>query len=344
MHSFEQIIRNKGIPLDDAQQNRSCEHGELPSGAKSWFERRQGQRADGGDHFAIEELRALAADRKSWGEFWEMPRHLESCPVCLDLFEALLDDDKAVDQDVLERMRKLHPLRIRFLPRLRFSLPMLAKTAAAVAVLAFAVLLAHEFIAAPSVRIIDGSLRLVDGQEVSAGSVAPIGSELRVLRPTTTVFSDGSKVTASKDSRMALLTSLLRDKVVQLSEGRVVCVVSKQKAGRGFKVVTPAGEIVVVGTKFSVDSRSNRGEGTAQQRQSQDEGGGKRGKELLFYHPLQVGVRGDDATDAPRDSVVTVTVDEGVVLVRNRSGKESRVTAGQTAVLRSGMSVIDVFQ
>ncbi len=319
-----------------------AEHGELPPVAHAWFDRRHGRLADAADHYTLEQLRALAAERKSWGEFWEMPRHLSSCPACLDLFEASLDGNEAVDAAVLERMRKLHPLRIRFLPRIRFSSTMLAKTAAAVAVLALAVWLASDLLSGPSVRIIDGSLQLVDGQEVSVGATAPSGSELTVLRPSTAVFSDGSKVAAAKDSHLALLTSMFRDRIVQLSEGSIVCEVSKQKAGRSFKVVTPAGEIVVVGTKFSVESRSPREEGVGSTQRSHKTDAGKQGKELRFFHPLQVGVRGG-VTDGLRDSVVTVKVDEGVVLVRNRSGKEHRLTAGQTAVLRSGMSVIDVF-
>ena len=116
------------------------------------------------------------------------------------------------------------------------------------------------------------------------------------------------------------------------------CEVSRQKPGRGFKVVTPAGEISVVGTKFSVESRLERqpGADALEKRAGPD-------KNLKFHHPLDVGVRGDTAL-GNYSSTATVKVDEGAVIVRNRYGIENRLSPGQTAVLRSKSNVIDVFQ
>ena len=171
-----------------------------------------------------------------------------------------------------------------------------------------------------------------DGRQMSSGSILPDESELTATQPTSAVFTDGSSIFISKDTLISLLPTRFSNKVIQLSEGKILCEITKQKTNSNFKVLTPAGEIIVVGTKFSVDSRSSR---------NQDSGSGK---ELKFIHPLQVGVREDGSSGNVQDSMVTVKVEEGVVMVKNRYGSQSRLTAGQTAVLRSGISVIDVVE
>ncbi|OGV58756.1 MAG: hypothetical protein A2X45_20750 [Lentisphaerae bacterium GWF2_50_93] len=310
-------------------------HEELSSSesadAKKWFEKNKDLLAARESHFSLSELHELAAARKSWGEFWEMPRHLASCPVCLDCFETLLKEDTKVDEAVLEQMRKIHPLRSFNLAVLKLGQYRLAKIAAAVAILAVAGWFAISLFSGPGVRILEGNLLMSDGRQMSSGSTVPHESELTATQPTTAVFNDGSKILISKESMISLLPSGFSNKTVQLSVGNIVCEISKQRSGRNFKVLTPAGEITVVGTRFSVDSRTSRNSGPSSE-------------ELKFMHPLQVGVK-DGGTHADNfDSVVTVKVDEGAVIVKNRHGSQNQLTAGQTAVLRSGISVIDVFE
>ena len=279
-------------------------------------------------HCSMPELRNMVLSRKSWGEFWEMPKHLSTCSACLDSFEVLLKGEDQVEESVLERMRKLHPPKPLFISMLKFEPLKFMKMAAAIAIIIFGGWLAFEFFSPPSIKIIEGSLRLDDGRQMSSGSVMPDGSELTATQSSAAVFEDGSKFSIAKDSKFFLPSTRFHNKVVQLSDGNIVCEVSKQKDGRSFKVQTPAGEIIVVGTKFSVESRMSRNSE-------------KKDRELHFLHPTQVGVRDGGYSD---NSVVTVKVQEGVVLVKNRHGVQNRLIAGQTAVLRSGISVIDVFE
>ncbi|HBC88118.1 MAG TPA: hypothetical protein DCZ94_14300 [Lentisphaeria bacterium] len=298
--------------------------------AKKWFEKHKDLLAARESHFSILELHELAEARKSWGEFWEMPKHLASCPVCLDCFETLLKGDTKVDEAVLVEMRKIHPLRMFSLTLRKFEPFKLAKLAAAVAIFAVAGWYAISYFSVPSVKILDGTLLMSDGRQMSSGSTVPDESELTAAQPTNAVFNDGSKILISKDSMISLLPSHFSNKTIQLSDGNIVCEITRQKSGRSFKVLTPAGEITVVGTKFSVDSRSSRNSDSSS-------------KELKFIHPTQLGVK-DDANPANNiDCVVTVKVEEGVVMVKNRHGSQNELMAGQTAVLRRGISVIDVF-
>ncbi len=300
--------------------------------AKNWFEKNRNLLAARESHYSLPELRELSVARKSWGEFWEMPEHLASCPVCLDCFEALLKEDAKVDEALLEQMRKLHPLRRFNLTILKLEPYRLMKVAAAIAILAIAGWYSIGYFSSTSVKILDGSLLMSDGRQMSSGSTLPDESELTAAQPTSAVFADGSSIFISKDSLISLLPTRFSNKSIQLSEGKILCEISKQKANSNFKVLTPAGEIIVVGTKFSVDSRSSRNQDSGSQ------------KELKFIHPLQVGVREDGNLGNVQDSVVTVNVEEGVVIVKNRYGSQSRLSGGQTAVLRSGISVIDVFE
>ena len=297
----------------------------------------------GEPHYSLQELKELASSRKSWGEFWEMPAHLLSCPQCLDLFEVLMMEDPAADEAILERMRNLHPLRKVFLPCLKFRPFSLLKVAAAVAIIAATSWFAFEYSSAPSVRILDGEILLSGGKTMASGSVLPDKSSLMAAEPTSAVFNDGSLLQISKNSLVSFQPTRFQDNTVQLSDGHIYCEISKQKSGRSFRVVTPAGEIVVVGTKFSVESRSSRQPDAEIQRKDQASDS-VNGKNLKFLHPLDVGVRDQSGSESPSESIVTVKVDEGAVIVKNRYGSENRLAPGQTAVLRSGISMIDVFQ
>jgi hypothetical protein len=228
-------------------------------------------------------------------------------------------------------MRKIHPLRRFTLAVLKFEPFTLMKVAAAIAILTIAGWFAVGYFSSPSVKILDGTLLMSDGRQMSSGSTIPDESELTAAQETSAIFKDGSRILISKDSLISLLPTRFSNKAVQLSEGNIACEVSRQKSGRSFKVLTPAGEITVLGTKFSVDSRSSRNSDSSSR------------QELKFIHPLQVGVKDDGNSANDFDSVVTVKVAEGVVMVKNRHGSQNRLTAGQTAVLRSGISVIDVF-
>ncbi len=295
-------------------------------------------------HYSLDELRKMALERKGWGEFWEMPRHLSSCEPCLEFFECIFKGEEQVDGSVISRLDALHKPRKTLLSRMfqRPSRPV--KFAAAAAVLLVAGLAALLFYIVPEAMIADGSLVLPDGTSLSSGSKAPARTLLTAKETSRAVFGDGTEIVIHRDSLMAFISGGLKGRILQLSNGTIVCDVAKQRAGRVFKVLTPAGEITVVGTKFSVESRS----GAAVRRKHDETAGtGADGKKdsgaIRFLHPLQIGVRGDGDSAAASDSVATVKVEEGSVLLRNRLGGQATISKGQTGVMRTAMNVIDVF-
>lgn len=294
-------------------------------------------------HYSLQELQEFASSRKSWGEFWEMPSHLLSCPQCLDYFEVLMGEEVKVDEAVIERMRNMHPPRRIFSLSFKFNPFNLLKVAAAIAIIATAGWFAFEYSSAPSVKILEGKILLSGGKIIGANSVLPENSELMAAESSSALFKDGSRLQISKNSSVSLQPSRFSDNMVQLSNGHIYCEISKQKSGRNFRVVTPAGEIVVVGTKFSVESRISRQSTSDTQKKGQTSDSGTS-KILKFIHPLDVGVQEQAGSESSRESIVTVKVEEGSVIVKNRYGSENRLAPGQTAVLRSGISMIDVFK
>jgi len=94
--------------------------------------------------------------------------------------------------------------------------------------------------------------------------------------------------------------------------------VAKQKAGQQFVVRTALGDVVVVGTRFSVTCRP---------------------EDVVVYESAP----GATATQTRKDVVqaMRVTVFEGVVRVK-RAGEQANVTANHTAVIRGNEPGIDV--
>ena len=282
--------------------------------------------ASASEHYSLRELKEIAAQKNLWGEYWEFPEHLGACPVCLDFFETLQTNGEEADEQVLRRMRKIGRQRL-----LRFT-PWLLKAAAVFVVGSLATWLLIQQISNPTVKVVEGAFELADGSMRENGSVAPNGSELNSTRETSALFSDGSKLLAAKDTQLSFTCERFGGNLVQMLAGSITCEVSKQKRGRSFRVLTPAGEITVVGTKFSVKSNFNGNESGQRK-----EGG------LSFLHPSELGVKKDWLAEARSGNVVTVRVEEGAVRVKNRHGCEVLLKPGQTGVLRSELSVIDIF-
>lgn len=316
----------------------------VPPEIGAWAAANRGRVKAGGRHYNLAELKLLVAQRETWGEYWDMPEHLAACPVCLALFEGLLSGVPQADPEALARMSQLDASGIRRWFRLVPALPKLARLAAVFAVLVSGAWYLVTALTPPAVSMVAGSVQLENGQEIAGGGTLPGGgATLQVTQSVTARFADGSEVVLERDSRFALETSRYHGQKVQLAEGKLFCQVAKQKEGRSFQVLTPVGEVTVVGTQFVV--ASHKAPDVAPVATPAGKGTGKTEKPgLRFLHPLLVGVH-DDALlkSAERPSVVTVEVKEGVVLVRNRYGYQTRLSAGQTAVLRDNLRVIDVY-
>lgn len=312
----------------------------VPPEVQSWLDSQHGKLKAKGPHLTLAELKVLVAQRQAWGEYWDVPEHVSGCPVCLALFESLLQGVTEPEAETLDAMFKLDKKSSHRWFRLVPALPKLARVAAVFAVLAAGSWYLVTCFSPPAVAMVSGALQLENGKEIVGGGTIPGGATLQVKQSATAQFADGSQVLIDRDSRFALATSRFHGENVQLAEGKVTCQVSKQKEGRTFKVMTPVGEVTVVGTQFTVASQKVTD--TVAPAKSAAKATGKSG--LHFLHPLLVGVRDEGLlSSAAKNNMVTVQVKEGVVLVRNRYGQQTRLAAGQTAVLRDNLRIIDVY-
>ena len=297
-------------------------------------------------HLSLTDLQAAVEARQSWGEYWEMPPHLAECGDCLEAFQILLDGAPAADPASLARFERLHSdtraqRRFRLLPSPAMS-RLLTRIAACVAAAVTVIWLLVVFTAPPSVKVQTGTLVLNDsGRELRTDAAIPASASVRAVDNVEALFADGSRVVVRPESRFSLNVKRFSGETVTLFEGEVSCAVAKQKSGRTFRVLTPAGEVTVVGTEFSVTSRTTADSATPPQGNTPT---APHRNGLTLLHPMKMGVRDEALKDAGLNTTVEVRVKEACVRVRNRSGHQVSVTPGQTAVMRGTLPVVDVFE
>jgi len=142
----------------------------------------------------------------------------------------------------------------------------------------------------------------------------------RVLISTSQVLvrrADGSDLFIAPHSQFELPANA-SDATVVLKEGEIDFAVTHQSRLRRFRVRTPLGEIIVVGTKFRVTSRCEQ--------------------VTIFTNESKTEIPSGETN---RLATVRIHVTEGRVLVRNRY-QEAAVPAGTTALLRENQPMIDL--
>ncbi len=264
-----------------------------------------------GGHLSLVELEGLAARRRG-GEEVELPGHLGVCPVCLELYEVMVEGVPAVSEGAMGRFEGIYEGE-EVVVRGRIGWRRWVGVAAALIVCAGLVGVYVPMGRGTSVAEVGGLVR-EGGAEVAAGAAIPVREVLVATGDTKAGFADGSGVVIQKGTRLAIEESNLGSKTVVLSEGRVEASVAKQTWGRRFEVSTPLGPVTVVGTKFSVSC-------------------GKE-KVVVYGNEGKAGMESEI-------TVVTVRVTEGVVRVSNKS-EEVRVGAGEVAVMREREPRIEV--
>lgn len=295
-------------------------------------------------HFSFHEIQMLADARRTTadGAEWEMPEHLSTCPLCLEAFEATLEGLPVTSPALTTRAAGLlttsglsitssDEASATGIPRLALKLPTTSgrkhpsrwlrglATAAALAIICS--LGYYAYLRSTSVRAVDGGLAVVDEDTktpITPGSVIPSNSDLVALADTRTAFHDGTEVHIEKDTRLTIDESLGGDTTLNLKEGSLTAKVAKQKPGRHFDVTTALGTVRVIGTRFSVSTRSENADVNY-----------SAGEQTWKSQHVKL-------------TAVTVTVTDGTVSVTNTQKNQVSVTAGQTAVIRENEALIDV--
>lgn len=274
-------------------------------------------------HLSLAELQNLVQCRRQAPDAWEFPEHLSSCPLCLDLFEALESEEWPLSNQARSRYRRL------FVPPLpsterRWTLvpwlyPLTA-IAASLLIMAAGIYLLTSGTGRTPGKILDGSGTLAagSGAVLSAGAGVPARQEIVTETGMNLALADGSRITVAPQSQFHLVTPWIGPSTLSLSRGDVNLSVTKQTLGRTLSVRTPLGEVFVVGTRFRVKMINDN---------------------ALVYQ--QTAGNGAIRSYRGRIQSVVVSVTEGVVKVRN-ARDEVRVRAGYSAVLRGDQPLIDL--
>jgi len=273
------------------------------------------------DHLSLADLEALAAAHGHDPQGRGLPRHLSGCPVCLDLFETLLDGVPAVAAESRTRFERLFAGddALRHGHGGGWPIRRLLLAAACVAALVTAGLqLRHVAIPNPP-RSVGGSCRLADGGPLEPGRAVPARERLVVEAGTSLELDDGgTAVRAERESNLTFTRSLRGHPVFHVHEGDVRVTAARQRPGMSVNVCTSLGDITVIGTEFRVTV----------------------GSEPIVIHEMR--------PDAPRvtayedrAATVSVAVTEGIVAVRTKRDRRL-VAAGQSALLRQGQPLIEV--
>lgn len=271
-------------------------------------------------HFELDELSSLADARRAQGEAWEMPAHLSRCSLCLEAFQAILEGISTPSASAVNRFVEIGQAREAAPPNTvpspsRWKVAL--KIAASVAILLGTVWLFNHFGRTTSAHVREGTVTLANGNTLAAGAPIPDRVIVTATTPTSANFADGSSVELAKETKVSFRESFNGSAMVSLNEGEVVASVAKQEAGKRFTVKTPLGEIVVVGTRFSVTCQ----------------------KEEVTVYQSVAGQAVQQRNDLVR--AVRVTVFEGIVRVR-RLKEEALVRANQSAVLRENEPGIEL--
>lgn len=278
------------------------------------------QESDNARHYAYDELKDLAAARAATRGAWRMPMHLSTCAVCLEIFQVLSQPGEAVPPRVLERFLRQGPARGQGGSAHGRSrvIPFGWRSLAASLFLSALGLGLYAFAGSSNpVRVRDGELAVVQGGAVRTDSVLPRGQQLSAVRRSEARFADGSALVIEPQSLFSFSSSR-NSTLVNVDLGSLLFSVVKQAPGHEFHVHTALGEIMVVGTRFSVTAHEDT---------------------VTIFHSNEAGAH---SSSAPGTSlVVEVKVFEGSVRVKNEFD-EVLAIAGQTAVLRQAQPKIDI--
>lgn len=359
MEHFEKLLsqldeagpRRNGADMDHASGDR-----EALSAMQQLAESLAARATADGSHLTFTQITDLVRDRRVQGPDWLMPEHLAGCPLCLEAFETILAGWSEPEPAALARYRALFHGRVEtvagridpitvapFSPeRRRRMIAAITKVAAAVAVVAILtvawVTWTNRPAATTTALLAEGGLVIDDGaitvdqamaaglkpspsiKSVPVGQVIPSGQRTIATKRTKLAFRDGSTLEVESRSRVSIVEPEAGKITVRLQAGGVIASVTKRQQGQTFDVVTPIGEIAVVGTRFKVACDNEN-------------------VQIFQSAP------GEASPQERRDSIsaVTVTVFEGIVRVRNKLD-EVRVREGQTAIMRDNPPMIDVVE
>jgi len=275
-------------------------------------------------HLSLAELQALVAEHRRLGESWVFAEHLGVCPVCLDVFQCLLDGVPEAGQVAQRRFESLWREAGLTAPPVMGTLrswPLarrIMRVAAVLAILLGVATAVHIATRSPLAAIQAGALQTLRGPILHAGDPFPDGSMLEAVESVQVSLAGGSYVAVDALSRLAVDRSLAGSMRIRLAQGRIEAAVVRQTMGRQFTVTTPLGDVRVIGTRFQVAVNS---------------------EDVTVYE--QSGNAGPARKYRTRVASVSVTVKEGVVSVHARRDRV-KVSAGQTAVIREGQPLIDV--
>jgi len=272
------------------------------------------------EHLSLLELQRLATEHRRKDGEKDLPEHLAACPICLDLFQTLLEGTPVVSRNAMRRFENT-PGAPRRWTRLRWfsSRQVLLRAAALVAILLGAGVLARPYVFPDPSVTGQGVLTLANGKVVAAGQAVPARRTVTMGPGAALALDDGgTAVRAETESEVSFSRSLRGNPQFVVHGGDVWVTAAKQKPGSAVVVRTPLGEIRVIGTKFRVTVE----------------------REKVLVHeskPERPGI----TKYATSISAVVVAVQEGIVSVRNRH-EQASVSAGQTAVLRQNQLWIEV--
>jgi len=259
-------------------------------------------------HYELDELTRLAEARRTQGKAWEMPEHLSRCGLCLEAFQAILEGVAAVSADALKRFVGLGKTGEREEKIVVFPWPMAWRIAAVAAVLFVAFMFVTRTTPA---RVSGGAVALQDGKRLPQGATIPSDVTVIATEDMSASLADGSKIELAKDTQVSFGSAS-----VTLTTGKLVASVTKQTAGKRFTVKTSLGDVVVVGTQFSVTSAP---------------------EDVVVYE----STAGQTQQRTAVVQAVRVSVFEGIVRVKRHS-EQMNVSANQTAVLRENEPGIEL--
>lgn len=296
-----------------------------------------------GVHLQAEALEQLVKTRQEKGEAWEMPEHLAFCPHCLAVFESMLAGAEEVPPHAIQRyidlMKPTQGVAIRRLLPTMWS-PRTWVAAAALVALLLGGILVDRLTRHTTLTLCEGVLALTERTAAAVGETVPGRSEMTARTSTLAEFADGTALRIERDTRFSCFESWWGNRTVYLQEGAVDCKVVPQPVNRRFTVATPLGEVQVHGTEFRVVCRSIRGPGG-----SESDAALRLEKEIDGYHVSGLQVENKSSDPRPgleQEAIMIVAVKSGVVRVANQQ-RHADVKVGQTVVIRSRSSAIEVF-
>lgn len=272
------------------------------------------------DHFGLPELQRLADDHRRTPGEKDLPGHLAVCPICLELFQSLLDGVPDVERPAMRRFETISgaPSR-KTMAWWRSSGAVCWSAAALVALLLGSGILFRALAFPHSPFTAQGVVTRANGLPVLAGAAMPSGETVTLKQGARLELDDGgTSVRADAESTLSFDRTWRGNPRFVVHGGDVFIKAAKQKPGSSILVRTTLGDIRVVGTEFRVTVES----------------------EQVEVHESRPG-QSKVLTYTDRISAVVVAVREGTVAVKNRHN-QALVTAGETAVLRQAQPWIEL--